>query len=211
MPPSTRSRPPAAPPTWGGVGRTAVALGLAALVVLAGCGSEPAAPRSAAAPSAEVEEAPADRPAPEVRPGVPLDRILALHDDPAAFLAGLRPPRQTHVELVANEYTEGQVDTVRTRVYDGMEVVAYEVTDGPTFVQSVTIMGTGYGTSGGVAVGEAREALEDVLGRPVDERSGAVLYEIDSGPAPTAVEVRYETDEDGVARAAEVTWRPYLD
>ena len=182
---------------------------LAALLALAGCAeaADPAPPR----PEARAEPAPAS----QSRPGVSLDRLLAIHDDEAAFLQSLAPPRSERAEPVENEFIAGQIDTVRTRVYDGLRVEAYEVTDGPQFVQSVTVTDGGYGTSDGVAVGETRAALEAVLGPPATGpdvgRGGAVVYQTGAGPAPTTVEVVYEPDAGGVERASEITWRPYLD
>ena len=184
---------------------------VSAALALAGCAEsgDPAPPP----PAVRSEPAPAPRPA--VRPGVSLDRLLAVHDDPAAFLETLRPPRSVRAEPVENEYIAGQTDTVRTRVYDGLRLRTYEVTDGPVFVQSVTVTGTGYGTSGGAAVGETRAALEAVLGPPITGpdagRAGAVVYQTGSGPAPTTVEVTYEPDAGGTERASEIVWRPYLD
>ena len=184
-----------------------------AALAVAGCAeaADPAPPR----PTEPARAEPASAPAPQVRPGVSLDRLLAAHDDPTAFLQTLRPPRSERAEPVQNEYVAGQTDTVRTRVYDGLRVRAYEVTDGPAFVQSVTVTGDGYGTSDGVAVGETRAALEAVLGPPVAGlaagRGGAVVYQTGAGPAPTTVDVTYEPDAGGTERATEITWRPYLD
>ena len=155
-------------------------------------------------------------PAPEepvslaVRPGVGLDRILAPRDDDAALLARLRPARSASARPVANEYVAGQVDSVRTYVYDGLVLDAYEVSGGRSFVQRVAVTGGDYGTADGLAVGETRADLEAVLGAPA--RGGRVsTYDTGSGPTPTLVEVTYEPDESGVDRAVEVVWRPYLD
>ena len=195
---ATHSTPPR-PTRW--------AWAAALVVALAACADagDPAPPPP---PAAEPEAA---GPV-EVRPGVRLDRILAAADDGAALLAALRPPRSTRAEPVANRYVAGQVDTVRTHVYDGLQIEAYEVAGGPTFVQAVTVTGDGYGTASGLAVGEARDHLEAVLGPPVREGgAGGVVYETGDGATPTAVEVRYEPDEAGTPRASEITWRPYLD
>ena len=199
-------RPPARLPA---LPRPAWRAGAAGLLVLAlaACADAgdpaPAAPEPAAEPDAVGPV--------EVRPGVRLDRILAAHGDTGAFLAGLRPPRSTRTEPVENEHVAGQVDTVRTHVYDGLRIEAYEVAGGPTFVQAVTVTGGGYGTASGLAVGESRADLEAVLGPPVRQGGAAVVYETGDGATPTAVEVRYGPDADGTPRASEITWRPTLD
>lgn len=191
---------------------------LASALVLGACSDPAPAPAAPPGPSGAVAE-PDSRPAVEARPGASLDRILAIHDNDGDFLAGLRPPRAVRAEPVENEHVAGQIDTVRTRLYDGLSISTYEVTDGPTFIQSVTVSGEGYGTRNGLSPGESRDALEAILGAPIRGAEGArrgqggavVLYETDSGPAPTTVEVVYEPDAAGVERASEITWRPYLD
>ena len=90
-------------------------------------------------------------------------------------------------------------------------VEVYDATGGATFVRRVIVTGGGYGTADGLAVGETRASLESVLGAPVGVEGPLVSYEADGGDAPTAVEVTYAPDQDGVERASEIVWRPYLD
>lgn len=162
-------------------------------------------PSSASDPSQRVVASPS------VRPGVPLDRLLSPRDNDGAVVAGLRSPREQRAEAEPNRHVQGQVDTVRTYVYDGMVIETYEVTGGPTFIQRVTATGTGYGTASGVAVGALRSDVEAALGPPVQEDAGVVVYETGDRATPTTVTVRYEPDERGRPRAFEITWRPYLD
>lgn len=180
--------------------RTALAL---AVLFAAGCTGERPAPPAEAPPE---PSAPA-----EVRPGASLDRILAPRDDDGPFLAALRAPRAREAAPVASAHVPGRVDTVRTYVYDGLAIEAYEVTGGPTLVARVRLTSGGYGTGSGLALDEARADLEAVLGPPTGAEGPRVTYETDGDPAPTTVEVLYEPDADGVERAAEIVWAPYLD
>lgn len=152
-----------------------------------------------------------ERPAVSVRPGVRLDGLLAPAEGAEALLGRLRDPRDLRLEPVANRHVEGQTDTVRTYVYDGLELEVYDVTDGPAFVQRLSVTGGEYGTADGVSVGESRTDLEAALGAPVEEEGASVWYEVGGGPAPTPVEVVYEPDAGGVERATQITWRPYVD
>ena len=144
------------------------------------------------------------------QPGVSLDQILAERGDDAAFLADLRPPRSQSAKPTPNEYVQGQTDTVRTYVYDGLQIEAYEVSEGRTFIRRVDVTSGDYGTSSGLSVGETRAALESVLGTPIEEEGG-VAYLTGSEPTPTTVEVEYEPDESGAERATVIRWIPYLD
>ena len=148
-------------------------------------------------------------PAPTVRPGVRLDALLTL--DGEVLKSRLRAPREVRTEATENRYVADQVDTVRTYVYDGLELELYDVTDGPAFVRRLAITGGDYGTSDGLSVGTPRDEMEATLGPPIDETGGTVTYTTGAEPTPTLVEVLYEADADGVARASEIVWLPYVD
>ena len=191
---------------------TRVFLFLAAVVV--GCGSEPSSMSDAAetregeerAARAEVAETGS---AAEVRPGVRIDRILRASGDLSQLLPVLRTPRSARAEPVRNRHVPGQIDTVRTWGYDGLELEVYETAEGRALLQRLAVTSGTYGTSDGLSVGETRDALESVLGPPASSGSAGVTYRVD-GALPTVVRVVYEPDEDGVPRASEIEWRPPL-
>jgi len=168
-------------------------------------------PEASASRPVAVPSDPDAPPAADVRPGVRLDRILAEREDDADLLTDLRAPRTQRTEPVPNEYVEGQVDTVRTYVYDGLRIEAYEVAGGRTFIRRVDVTDGSYGTASGLSVGETRETIERVLGRPVRDGGRVVVYEAGPEPTPTSVEVTYEPDEAGTPRASAISWLPYLD
>ena len=179
---------------------------LALALVLTGCADRPSAPDAAPTATDSTSPAPAS-----VRPGVSLDRLLADRADDAPLLAELRAPRRQSARAVANRHVEGQVDSVVTRVYDGLVLEAYVVTGGRTFIRRVDVDEASYGTSDGVSVGESRADLEEVLGVPTREDGETVTYIAGSGPVPTPVEVTYAQGTDGAQRATRVVWHLYVD
>jgi hypothetical protein len=196
-----------------------LALALVLALALAACTSDPAdapaaPPAEGSTPGPTATPAGADaEPLAEAdrQPVAPLDEILAPRRDDGPFLRGLPEPRAVRAEPTENRHVEGQTDTVRTYVYRGLEVEAYEVSGGRTFVQRVEATSPAYETESGLAVGRTRGAVESVLGVPVEEDGPVAVYETDEGPTPTTVEVRYETDAAGAERAVRITWRPYVD
>lgn len=187
--------------------RCAVVLVLVA-VGWSGCGD----PSESALPSGQAaldEERPVL--AIEARPGLRLDRLLASDGDDQAILDRMREPRTRLSTPTPNAHVDGQVDTVTTYRYDGLEIEAYEVTGGPTFIQRIVITSGSYGTSDGLSVGEPRATLEEVLGPPVATTARAVTYEVGEEPTPTRIVVTYEPNEDGVEQAVSIEWYPYVD
>lgn len=179
------------------------------LLLAASACSDRAAPASGPAPdSPPAVDAEADR---TLRPGVPLDVLLAARGDDASVLGQLRPPRTVRAAPEPNRHVEGQTDSVRTYAFDGMTIEAYEVSGGPTFIQRITVTGGDYGTASGLAVDALRADVEAVLGRPVQEGGPGTVYETDDPAAPTVVTVVYEPDEQGRSRVARITWEPYVD
>ncbi len=186
-----------------------------AFSMLSGCGGD-ASGAEGDDPAVERPTTPTDAslPTADVRPGASLDRILVERPDDGAFLDALRPPRVRLTEPVENRYVEGQVDSVVTLVYDGLGIEAYEVTGGRTFVRRLAVTDGSYGTDSGLSVGEARDDLEAVLGPPVAVAGDIVTYqdaETVAEPEPPRVEITYEPDLDGVERATQIVWIPYLD
>ena len=186
-----------------------------AAVLTAGCGAEPPAPARDTssvrerglrerAEQAETSEAEA---AVEVRPGVRIDRILAASGDLSSVLDRLRPPRARRADPVSNRHVAGQIDTLRTWRYDGLDLEIYQTADGRSLLQRLAVTSGTYGTSDGLSVGEARGDLEGVLGPPASERGAEATYRIGE-PMPTVIRVVYDFDEDGIERAFSIEWRP---
>ncbi len=193
-----------------------LSLGLLLIALAGGCADDADPSVSTAGEFRSSTRAPApaaedERVAMEVRPGVGLDRLLAEREDDAAFLAGLQAPRTQHAEPAPNEYVEGQVDTVRTYVYDDLRIEVYEVADGRAFIQRVDVTGGDYGTASGLSVGETRDQIEAILGIPFQEDGNVAAYLTGPEPTPTTVEVEYAADRDGTTRATAISWIPYLD
>lgn len=170
---------------------------VAVLLVLAGCGDAPA-------PAADPSESPfGEVAAVDVRPGISLDRLLAASADASGLVRQLDAPRQLRAEAVPGR----QADSLRTWIYDGLELAVYEVADGRSVVQRLTVTSGMYGTSDGVSVGETRDNIERALGQ-ARSRDGAVSTYTASDSSPTTVEVTYEPDPDGELRASLIEWRP---
>ncbi len=146
-----------------------------------------------------------------MRPGVSLDRLLASRSDDADVLADLRAPRSVHVEPTPNDFVDSQMDTVRTYIYDGLQIEAYEVAEGRTFIRRIDVIGGDYGTASGLALGETRVQIERVLGIPFQEDGNVAAYQTGDELTPLTVEVEYEEDIDGTQRATAISWIPYLD
>lgn len=149
-----------------------------------------------------------------VRPAVPLTTILdeayqRTDDGSLDILNRLGEPRRVEAEAIENRHAAGQVDTLRTYVFDGLAVEVYAVTGGSELLQSVLVTGPGYETTDGLGVGRARAAVRDALGSPMHIDGDTVTYDItsDSGdPTPVALSVRYAAD-----RVAAMQWIYYVD
>jgi len=181
------------------------------LAVWGGCASDGPAP-SGPAPSPESsapdpETATEPTPSAEVRPGVRIDRLLAPTAPLPEVVARLREPRSRTAEPIENRQVRGQIDTIRTWRYDGLTLELYDVSGGRLLLQRLAVTSDTYGTTDGLSVGEPRDAIESTLGAPVGTEGDVVTYRL-GDELPTAVEVRYQPDEDGVERATAIEWRP---
>lgn len=179
--------------------------------LLAGCADTPPA---VAPPAAGPLPAPTASRAPEVAPdtlseqdraAIPFDAVFSGEEE---ALAELGPVRERSARPFANRWTEGQMDSLVTRVYDGVTVSTYHVATGKVLVSSVDLTATGYRTHDGLAVGASRSEVEQALGRPVRQSDGASVYEV-GDPMPTIIEVTYA--EGGASRARRIVWHPPID
>lgn len=119
----------------------------------------------------------------------------------------LGTPRQVKITPVANQYVEGQVDTLRTLVYTGMRALVYDVTnESKTFLVRLSLSSTQYATPGGLRVGLNKEHALDQLGPPTRRKSekGTLIYE-ERGPTPTSMVVQVRGD-----RIVRIDWEFYL-
>lgn len=158
-------------------------------------------------PDPLAEGAPADAAgASATGPGASLDEILADRGDDGPFLRGLEPPSRTEVEAVENRHVPGQVDSVRTLVYPGLVIEAYEVAGGNTMIHRVAVQSVDVRTETGLGIGSTRSDVEAVFGAPTSTRGDVATYDVGGGPTPTQAEVRYEGD-----RAVSFVWQPYVD
>ena len=164
------------------------------LLVCAGCaGPAPVAGSGWAAARADAD--------------APTDLFLDLSVRDAAAALGLGAPLRIDARPVENLHVVGQIDTVRTYVWDGLAVSDYETAPGKTLRMSIRATAPGYTDSHGLGVGSTWSAVEAALGEAdhvFDD--GTHNYPFRPEPFWTTVNVRYDGD-----RVAEITWAPEID
>lgn len=119
----------------------------------------------------------------------------------------LGTPETIETEPVANQYVRGQMDTLRTLVYTGIEALVYDVADeAKTFLVRLSLSSTQYATPEGIHVGLSEERLLDELGPPTRRNAdrGELIYQ-ESEPTPTSMVVRVR---DG--RVVQIGWEFYF-
>lgn len=130
-------------------------------------------------------------------------------DGSLALLDRLGEPQRVEAEPVENRHVEGQTDTLRTYVYDGLELEVYAVSGGGELLQAVRVAGEGYETGEGIGVGSTREAVRAALGTPTGADGDTLTYERPASPedpTPPTLTVRFDGD-----RVAAVAWSFYVD
>lgn len=188
-------------------------------LVLGACSStEPTRPRPSTGTVAPPPNTAADLDPPETteETGPPSDvvsRVIqdALRSDGRlsynALLRRLGPPRAVQTEPVANQYVQGQTDTLRTLVYTGLEALVYDVTnDTKSFLVRLSVSSTQYTSPEGVRVGLNEERVLDQIGPPTrrNSSSGEWIYQ-ESNPTPTSMVVRIRDD-----RVVQIDWEFYF-
>ncbi len=124
-----------------------------------------------------------------------------------ALVNRLGTPESVETESVANQYVQGQVDTLRTLVYTGIEALVYDVTnDTKSFLVRLSIFSTQYTTPEGIRVGLGEDRVVDELGPPTRRNAsqGKMIYQ-ESTPTPTSMVVRVQ---DG--RVVQIDWEFYF-
>jgi hypothetical protein len=139
-----------------------------------------------------------------------LDRTVERSDDGSLVLLDrLGEPRRVETEPIENRHVPGQIDTLRTLVFDGLAVEVYAVADGKELLQEIRVTGSGYETAEGLGVGSTRPAVREALGEPDRTDGDTVTYELlesPEDPTPTLLHIRYDGD-----RVAAMTWSYYVD
>lgn len=176
---------------------TLMALGLG----IGGCSSSDSSTRS--------DEASVDGgPAPEVVSHLIRDALQAEGNlSYGAVRERLGSPERSRADTVANQYVLGQVDTVRTLEYPGVEAQIYDAADeGKTFLVRLSLLSSHYATPEGIRVGDSESRVIDVLGAPTRRSSsrGELIYE-ETGETPTSTVLRVR---DGTV--VRISWEFYV-
>jgi hypothetical protein len=146
-------------------------------------------------------------------PPVALDDLLAraYEQTPDGRLALLEPlgrPLRNWGKPTPNRHVAGQVDTLRTLVYEGLEVQVYETADERELLQTLRVTSPRYRTAEGLTVGSPREDVHAALGAPEGVEAGQDTFAIGSDPdgPPLDLVVEYEA-----GRVSALVWRFYMD
>lgn len=115
----------------------------------------------------------------------------------STLIQELGPPQRIKKEPVANQYVRGQIDTLRTLVYTGIEALLYDVTDDPKILLvRLSLSSTQYSTPEGLRVGLSEARALDELGPPTrrNESRGELIYE-ETESTPIAMVVRIQNGQ----------------
>jgi hypothetical protein len=146
-----------------------------------------------------------------VEPGVPLSDLVeagltrAPGQEGLPVLDRLDDPERIDVEPIENRHVPGQIDTLRTWIYDGLQFMVYDVSVSErVLMESIEVTSPDYATADGVRVGSSRSEVETRLGQPDERREDAYVYRL-TEPAPNRLVVHFDQDE--VSRLA---WGFYI-
>lgn len=189
---------------------------LAIVLVLGGCSSTESArpPSGTVSPPSDAVDLELPEPTEETGPpsGV-VSRVIqdALRSDGSlsydVLLRRLGPPRAVETEPVANQYVQGQTDTLRTLVYTGLEALVYDVTnDTKSFLVRLSVSSTQYTSPEGVRVGLSEDRVLDQLGPPTRRNTsrGEWIYQ-EANATPTSMVVRIQDE-----RVVQIDWEFYF-
>lgn len=129
-------------------------------------------------------------------------------DGSLALLDRLAEPGRVEVVPVENRYVVGPTDTLRTLVYEGLQLDVYETAQGKQLLQEIRVTGRGYKTADGIQVGSRRSAVRRFFGTAVPARDSVVLLIEASPEAPASTTFRLHFDGNDVTA---MTWSYYVD
>lgn len=146
------------------------------------------------------------------RPGVSLTALVEAGTKPSPetdslrVLDRLKPPLRIETEPQKNRHVPGQVDTLRTYVYRGLEFTVYDVAHDPkVMMQNLTVADSTYETEDGLRVGLSREHVRALLGTPDQVESDTLTYRL-GAPAPNHLQVSLRND-----CVTRLKWSFYVD
>jgi hypothetical protein len=115
----------------------------------------------------------------------------------------LGSPQRVETRPVPNQYVQGQIDTVRTLVYPGVEALVYDVTgETKSFLVRLSLLSPRYATPEGLRVGIVEGEVLEKIGPPMrrDRASGELIYQETETPA-TSLVVRVQNN-----RVVRIDW-----
>ncbi len=120
-----------------------------------------------------------------------------------SLIQRLGAPQRVETAPVSNQYVEGQIDTLRTLVYAGVEALLYDVQDASkTILVRLSLSSTQYATPEGLRVGLSKERVLDLLGPPTrrDAATGKLVYR-ETAPNPTSMVIQLQDN-----RVVRIDW-----
>ena len=155
---------------------------------------------------------PASEEAPSGRPGVPLADLVdaamerAPGQDSLTVLDRLNPPLRIEAVPRPNRHIPGQIDTLRTFHYAGLQFTVYDVSgSAKEIMQRIVVTDSAYTTEAGVHVGMRPQQVRVALGAPSEVTDGTFVYEL-SRVTPNQLRVVF-----GAGRATRLEWDFYVD
>ena len=125
---------------------------------------------------------------------------------PADVERRLGAPESIEAKPIENEHDPSQTDTLRTLVYEGLQVEFYDVSgSGKQMLRRITLTGDQYTGPRGLHPGISQAAVKDTMGAPSRTEQDRLIYEA-GDPTPTFTIVHFNGDA-----AARIEWSFYVD
>ena len=115
----------------------------------------------------------------------------------------LGTPQRVETRPVANQYVRGQIDTVRTLIYPGVQALVYDVTrQEKSFLVRLSLLSPRYTTPEGLRVGIVEGEVIEKIGPPTrhNPTEGELIYQ-ETGTPSTSLVVRVEAN-----RVVRIDW-----
>jgi hypothetical protein len=115
----------------------------------------------------------------------------------------LGAPQRVETRPIANQYVRGQMDTVRTLIYPGIEALVYDVAhQEKSFLVRLSLSSPQYTTPEGVRVGIVEGDVIEKIGPPTrrNPTEGELIYQ-ETGTPSTSLVVRVEAN-----RVVRIDW-----